>query len=68
MKEAAFWCFFGFAVLTVLVAFGGGVFALVRFGGGARTLGFLLFFLGASLAFMLGSLLFIQTKERKRSK
>lgn len=68
MKEPAFWFFFGFAALTVLAAFAGGFIALARLGAGAKTLGFLLFFLGASLAFMLGSLLLIQYRSNQGGK
>ena len=67
MQEKAFWAFFGFGVLTVLFAFAGGFFSLFRHGGfGSGAFGFLLLFLGASLALMLGSLVFIRQKERKK--
>ena len=67
MKPAAFWSFLGFGVVTVAVAFGGGVYTLTtQRGGMAAAFSFLLIFLGASLAAMLGSLLFIRSKEGKR--
>lgn len=67
MKEFAFWAFFIFGSITVALAFAGGWFVLAKAGGaGSKAYGFLILFLGASLALMLGSLLFIRTKEGKR--
>lgn len=69
MQKTAFWCFLGFGVFTVLIAFGGGIWALFRTGVvGSALLGFLLLFLGACLAVMLGSLFYIQKKEKSSSK
>ena len=65
-EEVAFWAFFAFGIFTVLVAFGGGGFALLRKAGlGAGALGYLLIFLGASLAGMLGSLVLIRSRQRR---
>lgn len=69
VKDTAFWCFFAFASVTVILAFLGGFVALVKMeGSGSRALGFFILFLGFSLALMLGSLLFIRirTGEEKR--
>lgn len=68
MRETAFWLFFAFGALTVLLAVGAGAFVL--FGGGgfkANLFGFLLIFLGLSLALMLGSLIFIRRKQNEIS-
>ncbi len=69
MRDLAFWAFFVFGAGTVLLAVGGGGFAF--FGKGTfhfNAVGFLLLFLGASLAVMLASLLFIQVKQGKLQK
>ncbi len=69
MKGFAFGCFLGFGILTILLAFSGGLWALFQSRGiSSSLLGFLLLFLGASLAVMLGSLLVIKNKERNLNK
>ena len=65
-KEKAFWVFFTFGIVTVLLSLGG---AAYTFSDGKATgssaIGFLLLFLGASLAVTLGSLLFIRSKSKR---
>ena len=60
----------GFGAITVLLSFWGGSFALAKNGGGAMNdaFGFLLIFMGVSLALMLGSLLFIRKKEKEKNR
>ncbi|GEM_PF-3279427 len=66
-EEIVFWFFFAFGLLTVLLALGGGGYALSREKGfGAGAVGYLLIFLGLSLAGMLGSLIFIRSREKKK--
>jgi hypothetical protein len=68
MQKAAFWFFLSFGIVTVLLAFLGGLWALFRGGNaGSVALGFLLVFLGTSLALMLGSLMVIKKKEKNSS-
>lgn len=68
-KDGAFWAFFVFGVFTILIAFLGGSYGLIRGGGGGAVgLSALLFFLGASLAVMLGSLLVIRKRETQKNK
>ena len=69
MGEKVFWCFMGFGIITVLLALGGGFFALSKSGGAVSVaFGFLLIFMSASLALMLGSLLFIRKKEKIKNR
>lgn len=69
MQKVAFWCFFGFGVITALLALTGGLWALSRSGAaGSNFLGFLLLFFAGSLALMLGSLVYIRKREKDLSK
>jgi len=65
VADKAFWSFIGFGVVTILLAFWGGIYVFLKkgiMGSGPLSgmFGLLLFFLGASLAMMLGSLLLIR--------
>jgi len=67
LNSVSFWAFFAFGTVTVLIAVGGGLAVLVTQRGSTNVLlSYLLIFLGASLAVMLGSLLVIRSKERKK--
>lgn len=67
--ETAFWAFFLFGIVTVLLAFGGGAFAIFyrQTGPWSGAVGYLLLFFGFSLGVMLGSLILIRSRERKRT-
>lgn len=65
MKGKAFWAFFIFGAVTVLLALGGGAVALfTREGAASMAIGYLLIFMGVSLALMLGSLVWIRKREK----
>lgn len=68
MKNKAFGFFLGFGIFTILLAWGGGLWAVTRSAAGAgKWMGGLTIALGTLLAVTLGSLFWAQARGKKAS-